>query len=721
MIESASFERLTGATLGNYRLEQLVSQEASGPVFLARTDVSTTTYLLRILPGPTNMGSRDRQAYLERFQYQANQIATLQHPNILSLLDHGIYRGMPYLVTPYLSMRSLHSRLAKNGPLDIFTVGRYLDQITATLEYAHQHGVLHGSLSVDCIYIRLDGQLAVADFGLRSLLLMDNEEVLRGQLTEWSGACTPEQLLGKPIGTYSDVYALGAVLYALLTGSPVFPGNTPEEIAQQHLYASVPPLSRWRADLPSGLYSIIARALAKEPGQRFRQPGALANAYHRNAAPNNRQRVPFVVSDASAVLTQEPFPHNVSLSGIEYTEHAWNGNRSATIDHLAGATQPGVQPSAPHSLHGFSNDAWRIADTPRPALLRRFGRRQRQRTLLIASLIALVVVVGSVIGIPLLLQQSSADVRAGGQVTFFSGQNAPGAETNALHITLQNLAAPPAGDTYYAWLINDATETVVSLGSLTEQKQSWSLAYNGGNINLLAVGDKLEVTQEQGTIKVPTGTAVLVGIFPIKSFAHVQHLVVSYPETPGKIGLLMGMLEQTRQLDIQAAVLQNDAANHNSAAIECVTQNMLNIVEGAHGAHYQPLASTCTQQNVTATADGFGLLGKGYVAGSEQHASLALSQPDATTAMHQHAALMDVALTNVTNWVTTIEQDVLRLHAHPADITPVQEITTLADYAYHGVDTNGDGQIAPVPGEAGTLTAYLQGQLMATVVLSSKT
>ncbi len=80
---------------------------------------------------------------------------------------------------------------------------------------------------------------------------------------------------------------------------------------------------------------------------------------------------------------------------------------------------------------------------------------------------------------------------------------------------------------------------------------------------------------------------------------------------------------------------------------------------------------------------------------------------------------MDVALTNVTRWLTTIEQDVLLLQEHPSDLSSLQEITTLADEAYHGVDVNGDGQIDPVIGEAGTLTAYLQGQLMATLSLTS--
>src|SRR5918911_313048 len=86
MIEHASFDKLIGVTLGNYRLEQLIGQGNGGPVFLARTD-ATTTYLLHLLVGSASLVTKDSQVYLERFQPQASQIATLQYPNLLPLLD----------------------------------------------------------------------------------------------------------------------------------------------------------------------------------------------------------------------------------------------------------------------------------------------------------------------------------------------------------------------------------------------------------------------------------------------------------------------------------------------------------------------------------------------------------------------------------------------------------------------------------------------------------
>ncbi|HEY6284880.1 MAG TPA: protein kinase, partial [Ktedonobacteraceae bacterium] len=173
MIKNNTYEKWIGTSLGNYRLEQFIEQSNWGPVFLARTNANSTGYLLRFLIGPANQSSKGHELYLERFQYQASQIATLQHPNILPLIDYGVYRGLPYLVSPQMSMRTLLSRLDRNGPLDVFTIGRYLDQIATALEYGHEHAVLHESLSVDCIFIRLDGQLVVADFGVRKLLESD--------------------------------------------------------------------------------------------------------------------------------------------------------------------------------------------------------------------------------------------------------------------------------------------------------------------------------------------------------------------------------------------------------------------------------------------------------------------------------------------------------------------------------------------------------------------
>ena len=721
-----SFDQMAGTTLGNYRLERFIGQSKVGPVFLARSNAAASAYLIRFLVGPANLPAKYRDDYLERFQHQASQIVALQHPYILPLLDYGIYRGVPYLVSPHIAMRSLRTRLAKSGSLDILAAGRYLDQVAATLEYAHQHAVLHGSLSVDCIFIRLDGHLAVADFGVIGLLMLNRQDTQADLFYMGSEVYSPEQLLGKPVGTYTDVYALGAVLFYMLTGSPVFVGNTPGEIAQQHLYAPVPPLSQWRNDLPAGLYSIIARALAKDPAQRFHQPGALANSYHRNVVPNNRLRVPFLLSSPPAVKYQQSPDEVMSLPDVQVSELDQDINGSAIVDHDTGsqasqALFPHSQPSVPESdLLGR-----RVAR--RATLQQRLRRKNVRRTVLIAALIILVLAASSITGITLLSQKSSATVGPTGQVTFFDGQSGPPGHTDTLSIAVHGLSAPPAGSQYVAWYINDQNEAVTALGTLTAQGQAYTLHYAGDSsngqagANLLGAGDKLEITQEQGATRLPTGKVVFTGKFPLQAFAHIQHLLVGFPQTPGKIGFLVGVLEQTHLLNIQADVLQALAASQDTVEIGCVAQSIIDLIEGRGGSHYQPLAGICASQHVTLTSDGFGLLGKGYLFSATEHATFAITQPDATNTMRLHAGLMAIALSNIKGWVTTIDQDAQHLLATPTDPAKVQEIATLADHAYHGVDVNGDGQIDPVAGEAGALTAYLQGQLMATLALTPGT
>ena len=315
--------------LGNYRLKRLIEYSQTGPVFLARFDAGAGTYLLRFLADLGNAKEQWHSDDLERFHDLAKQILALQHPYILPLLDYGIYQGIPYLVTPKLTIRSLRSRLVNNGPINAFTVGRYLDQITAALEYAHEHGVFHGNLTLDSIFIRLNGQIVVADFGVRGLFELNAPGEL---LSHGNVEYAPEQLIDGSIGPYTDVYALGAVLYQLLTGSPMFVGPTADEVAHQHLFTAIQLVGQSHSDLSAGLYSIIARALAKDPKQRYQQAGVLANAYHQVVDPNHRHRGPFIIISSPAVQTPQPVISETAQAERQIMEHEWSTNSIAVFD-----------------------------------------------------------------------------------------------------------------------------------------------------------------------------------------------------------------------------------------------------------------------------------------------------------------------------------------------------------------------------------------------------
>jgi serine/threonine protein kinase len=298
MVEQSSFNKLVGATLGNYRLQQLIGRDSIGPVFLARSVNSNTLFSLRLLLPPVEIAPEERVVYLGRFQQEANQVAVLRQAHIVPLEDYGNYQGMPYLVWPYNSAsQQLHSYITRYGPLDALTASRYLDQIAEALEYAHERAVLHRNLTTHSIYMETgapphQARLAVIEFGVLRMLELacQGQQNVANLLNAGSEGCAPEQLQGKATDPATDSYALGAVLYRLLTGQRAFTGETRDMVIQRILHDPVPPLSKSRGDLPAGLDEIIARAMAKDPANRYRHPIDLAEAYHALAGPRDKAR-----------------------------------------------------------------------------------------------------------------------------------------------------------------------------------------------------------------------------------------------------------------------------------------------------------------------------------------------------------------------------------------------------------------------------------------------
>ena len=319
MIEHSSFNKIVGSTVGNYRLERLLERNKLGPLFVASTPNSARQYFLRILDIPSDLAAEARLVYLGRFQQEANQIAGLHHAAILPLLDYGNHQGMPYLVFLYNpTISPLRAYLTQQGPIDALTVSRYIDQIAAALEYAHSHAVLHRNLTTDNIMIESilpqPPRLLVANFGVMHMLELSRQDGEGFRAYGSSESSAPEQLLGKPVDTYTDTYALGAVLYRMLTGQRVFTGNSYEEVMQKHIQAPVPAFSTWIRNVPPSLDGFMATALAKEPTHRFRQPLALANAYHHIVAPNDTARPPLTVATPAVVAPPVITPPTVMRS-----------------------------------------------------------------------------------------------------------------------------------------------------------------------------------------------------------------------------------------------------------------------------------------------------------------------------------------------------------------------------------------------------------------------
>lgn len=308
---------------------------------------------------------------------------------------------------------------------------------------------------------------------------------------------------------------------------------------------------------------------------------------------------------------------------------------------------------------------------------------------------------------------------AGGSVAFSDSQSGQG-DTDSVRITLTGMSIPPAGSQYQGWLVNIGSEQTLPLGTFVSQGSIFTLSFTDKGTNLLSQGDKVEVTLEKGQQQLPTGNVVLSTTFPQLAFVHVKHLLFSFPSTPQKVGLLVGLRSAAQALDAQALLLKN--TTDNQQALQCEAQSLLYNIEGAHGPNVHQLAQACSGLHIAVKGDGFGMLGQdsnsGYVNLTAAHASLAATQTDSTPNIKLHAGHVEIAMSNVKGWLNTIDQDANDLLKNPGNTQSISEIVSLSDRVLNGIDLDNDESVDPVPGEAGVLTAYAHAQLMAGVTLA---
>ncbi|HKT38619.1 MAG TPA: serine/threonine-protein kinase, partial [Ktedonobacterales bacterium] len=734
-----------------YRIVRRVASTTTGNVYMATRDDESAVYRLRTFAPLASLAPAERAAYPERFEEQALNLTALHHPNILPVTDFGIFRGTPYLVMPDPSGPSLSAIVEHNDPLEFTTIATYVDQTAAALSHAHEQGILHLGLAGNCIFARADGSVVVGDFAVRELAPQQDGQIQGSPLYVTSEACSPEQLLGNPTGAFTDVYALGAVLYHLLAGHPVFTGTTPDDIAQQHLHSSIPPLRRWRKDVPPGLENVLTRALSKEPEHRFQHPVELAAAYRRvigrtGAGASLAASTVGATSGQAAIapMTSAAVSQTPTLASTPAPPVAPIGRADGAGGRVQSApTRPEpvrqLAPTPPPMQPPAVKPAPPERSADRPGFLhRRFAKE-------LIALVALVAIVGGTlfafgkfpIGGSGRTTQTPPPMSADVPQVFFEDANPGDGQSDALSITLpKNYAAPPAGYSYAAWLVNGQTHQALALGTLNQgSDKSWSLNYASSGSsgqpgeNLLTVGNTVEITQEQGTVSSPTGTVVLTATFPPEAFKAIRELLID--GSPAKSpqgtpqGYVAGLLQQVNALDSEAVALRNyfhtNAQGGNFyITAKCHAQNILNIIEGKSGADYNPLGLFCTQtQRILGTDDGVGLFGpNGYLVNVSNSALLAAKANDATDLIHMHAGHIVIACEDIQKWLTTVQQDVVAIVAHNDFSTQVaDQINSYAGRAYTGQDINHNEVIEPISDEAGAQTAYEHSQKLAILQL----
>jgi serine/threonine-protein kinase len=210
-------------------------------------------------------------AAAERFRREAQTTARLSHPNIVTVFDTGTDGNTAFLVMELLPGPSLQDRLTREGPLPIADAAAIGAHAAAALAAAHAAGVVHRDIKPANIVYNGPGQIKVLDFGIARLIETTTALTRLTQTATVIGTAaylSPEQASGAPVGPQTDLYALGCVLFALLTGTPPFTGETPLQVCSQHLHAPPPDVAALRPGCPPRLTALISELLSKDPAAR---------------------------------------------------------------------------------------------------------------------------------------------------------------------------------------------------------------------------------------------------------------------------------------------------------------------------------------------------------------------------------------------------------------------------------------------------------------------
>lgn len=483
--------------LDKYELVEYLGHGGAAEVWKARDTQLQRFVAIKML----HPNLRDDPTFLERFQREAQFIASLHHPNIVQIHDFQVLQpygadqsGLPhtspiaYMVMDYIEGSTLAHYIASTSSQGKFPtpaeIVKLFTSISLAIDYAHRQGMIHRDIKPANILLdkrnttrNIMGEPILSDFGVAKLLNASSITQTGVQLGT-PLYTSPEQVEGRPANERSDLYSLATILYQVVTGVVPFQGDSPIDIMTQHSNA-VPILpSLINPQVPSALDEVIMRGLAKDPAYRFPSAAAMtvATAHALGiAAPEilRSQDTPIVQQDLPTMVSvmQTPPP----LAQIEQPSGAAPAQSSSLRQEPSTPGGPPPAPPTPRIVQIAANTPAGLLSTPprqnasipdalpttplQPASLANSSKKSNSRIIaLVAGLLIVCIIAGLVVAfyVPGLLAPSNAIV---GQAFYTSsGQIAPDTAqgiADQMKIDLQNISPPQAGKSYYVWLLGD--------------------------------------------------------------------------------------------------------------------------------------------------------------------------------------------------------------------------------------------------------------------------
>jgi serine/threonine protein kinase/nitrite reductase/ring-hydroxylating ferredoxin subunit len=290
-MQSISEDHLIGKSLGDYHIDRLLGRGKMSAVYLAQQHSLDRVVMVTTFTIPETLTPPAIERFKARFTQVGSSLVKLKHPHILPIYDCGIQYGMPYLVTSFVKGGSLAQILKQQPRFSAEDALSLLKQISGGLDFAHELGFVHGILNPGNILINNEQKLQITGFGLRQMLQMQGIDDSYGPKTHFLSIAgtflgspeyiAPECVLGLSYDSRADVYALGVMLFELLSGSTPFTGNDPLEVAKKRLQEQVPTLHEFSPEIPTAYDLIVYLALEREPEKRYKHAGEFTNAFER--------------------------------------------------------------------------------------------------------------------------------------------------------------------------------------------------------------------------------------------------------------------------------------------------------------------------------------------------------------------------------------------------------------------------------------------------------
>jgi serine/threonine protein kinase len=728
---------------------------------------------------------RHEAHFLTRLTNEGQALVTLRHPNIVPVHEVKVSRlaqsqeTTAYLVMDYIQGQTFADYLritTHTSSFPALTDIIYLfTSLGQAIDYAHQQSMVHGNIKPDNILLNKHntthfkaGEPLLTDFGLMQLAGMTGN-------TSNPFYISPEQAQGFPATSRSDIYALGVILYELCTGIVPFRDENPVAVMMQHIHRLPTPPMLINTKIPPGLSAVILRAMAKDPFIRFPKASLLAAAIADASSSQSAFPIgkPFPFDNETRLNTS---PKISSLPGITqphpqtYATTSENSSKLKSLPSLptvpspAAPSLPPTAPSQKAQPPTNANTVTRMSTVrisvpvsqarqpeqgPVVAYYPPQGKNEQPSPtqhppqsltarahpfshkapgyIIFASLLILVLVLGSAIGISLLLHQEQPPANTNGPGQLFFQDDALG-QNDQLRIDMQNIPDPPSGKSYFAWLQNTNGD-VSPLGALTTQNGHIAFTYAGNSIhtNLLATMQGLFITTEAkgSEPQIPNeNNKIYQASFDSNILAALKNILYQTPGLPDNGSITNEMLDVIRSINDKAASI-NDSLNHDNGLVIRQASRIIDMLDSSAYAAQSGDRPATVPSELNAQ---IGLLSSptqpGYLDILDQQlqhlrqASENAQHSANTSQQLQHIRNVENAVTDLHNWLQNLRTyDVQLLKAtnlsSPAILSTVLQLKQTAADSYTGrtIPPN----IAPQPtlGSAGASQAYTEAQYLA--------